>query len=160
MNYAALTAEIQSGPLAAELAPLVAAGNDAGVAGVLNSQRGETMLRERIISARGVLAEYADGPATAAAVLDKLEAAAPSVPAIKWVMSFLKGDGIDIGSPATQGMIDQLAAATVLTEDEAGKLKALGRVPASRAELVFGQPVTANDVARAVRNDDGSSKLW
>lgn len=159
MNHEALKTEIQSGPLAAELAPHIASGNDTAIADALNSHRGETMLRERLISARGVLADYPDGPAAAAAVLDKLEAAAAHVPAVRWVMSFLKSDGIDIGSPATQGMIDQLVAAGVLTTDEGDKLKALGSVPASRAEIVFGRTVTANDVAHAVRNDDGSSKL-
>lgn len=151
MNYAALKAEIETGPLAAELAPFVASGNDATVADVLNARRGATMLRSRLISARAVLGEYPDGPAVAATVLDKLEAAAPSIPAVKWVMSFMKADGIDIGSPATQGMLDQLAASGVITPDEAKKLKSMGIAPASRAEVVFGQMVSPTDVSESRR---------
>ena len=65
MDYTALTTEIQTGPLAAELAPFVASGNDAAIADILNDKtRGETMLSARLISARGVLADYPDGPAT------------------------------------------------------------------------------------------------
>lgn len=151
MNHEALKTEIQSGPLAAELAPYIASGNDTAIADALNDRRGETMLRERLISARGVLAQYPDGPAAGAAVLDKLEAAAAGVPAVKWVMSFLKADGIDIGSPATQGMLDQLAVGGLITAAEAGKLKSLGMVPASRAEIVLGQSVSVTDVAIALR---------
>jgi len=155
----ALKTEIQSGPLAGELAPYVTSGNDTQVAAILNEQRGETMLRERMINARGVLAYYPGGPLEAATVLDKLEAAAALVPAVKWVMTFLKTDGIDIGMPSTHAMLDQLAAGGLITVDEADKLKSLGYSPASRAEIVVGRSVSANDVARAIRNDDGSSKL-
>ena len=151
MTPAALKTEIQTGPLAVELAPYLASGNDTAIADALNSQRGATMLKARLISARGVLSEYPTGPAAGAAVLDKLEAAAASVPAVKWVMSFLKSDGIDIGSPATQGMLDQLAVGGLITADEAAKLKSLGVAPASRAEIVLGQSVTATDVAVALR---------
>lgn len=150
-----LKTEIQTGPMAAELAPFVASGNDSAIADALNAKRGSTMLRSRLMSARGVLGDYPDGPAAGAAVLDKLEAASASIPAVKWVMSFLKAEGIDIGSPATQGMLDQLAAGGVLTTDEATKLKALGLMPASRAEIL-GATITITDVARALRNDDGT----
>lgn len=155
----ALKTEIQTGPLAVELAPHIASGNDTAIADALNAQRGETMLRERFVSARSILAFYPAGPEAAATVLDKLEAAAAHVPAVKWVMTFLKADGIDIGSHATQGMLDQLAAGGLMTADEASQLKSLGVTPASRAEIVLGQAVSPNDVARAIRNDDGSSKL-
>ena len=151
MNHTALKTEIQSGPLAVELAPYVTSGNDTAIADALNEHRGETMLRERFVSARSILAFYPDGPAAAAVVLDKLEAAGASVPAVKWVMTFLKTDGIDIGSAATQAMLDQLAAGGPLTADEAAKLKSLGYAPASRAEIVLGQYVSVTDVAVALR---------
>ena len=151
MNHTALKTEIQSGPLAVELAPYVTSGNDTAIADALNEHRGETMLRERFVSARSILAFYPDGPAAAAVVLDKLEAAAASVPAVKWVMTFLKTDGIDIGGVATHGMLDQLAAGGLITADEATKLKSMGYAPASRAEIVLGQAVSANDVAMALR---------
>ena len=151
MNRTALKTEIQTGPLAVELAPYLASGNDTAIAAALNEQRGETMLKERFVSARSILAFYPDGPAAAAVVLDKLEAAAASVPAVKWVMSYLKTDGIDIGGVATHGMLDQLAASGLITADEAAKLKSMGYSPASRAEIALGQAVSANDVAMALR---------
>ena len=151
MNYANLQTEIQSGPLAVELAPYLDSGNDTAIANVLNEQRGETMLRERMINARGVMAYYQDGPAAAAIALDKLEAATAFVPAVKWVMSFLVTDGIDIGSAATQAILDQLAASGLITTDEASKLKLLGYAPVSRAEIMLGQGVSASDVAIALR---------
>ena len=153
MNPVALKTEIQTGPLAVELAPYVTSGNDTAIADALNAQRGETMLRERFISARSILAFYPDGPAAAAVVLDKLEAAAASVPAVKWVMSYLKTDGIDIGGVATQAMLDQIAAGGLITADEATKLKSLGYSPASRAETVLGQSVSVTDVAVALRGN-------
>lgn len=151
MTPAELKAEIETGPLAAELAPFVVSGNDAAIAAVLNERRGGTMLRSRLVSARAVLGEYPGGPQAAAVVLDKLEAAAASVPAVKWVMSFLKADGVDIGSPATQGMLDQLAAGGLITADEATKLKSLGYAQASRAEIAFGQTVSPTDVSETRR---------
>ena len=150
MTPAELKAEIETGPLAAELAPFVTSGNDAAIANTLNEPRGSVMLRERLVSARGVLADYPGGAAAGAAVLDKLEAAAASVPAVKWVMSFLRSDGIDIGSPATQAMLDQLAQGGLITQDEANNLKSLGFGPASRA-MTLGATISHIDVAKALR---------
>jgi len=48
-------------------------------------------------------------------------------------------------------MLDQLAAGGLITADEADKLKSLGYSPASRAEIVVGRSVSANDVAVALR---------
>lgn len=98
----------------------------------------ETMVKPRMITARGILSDYPGGPAAAAAVLDKLDAAAPSIPALKWAWKFISGDGLDIGSQATQGMLDLLAtpaAGNVLTTDEAINLKSLALQPASRGEI-------------------------
>lgn len=150
MTPAELKTEIETGPLAAELAPFIAAGNDGAIAGVLNEHRGSTKLLSRLVSARAVLGEYPGGPMAGAAVLDKLEAASGTISAVKWVMSYLKSDGIDIGSPATQGMLDQLAASGVITSDEATKLKSLGLVPASRADILDAT-ITHIDVAKALR---------
>ena len=114
---------------------------------LLNEQT-ETMVKSRMITARGIMSDYPGGAALAAGVLDKLEAAAASIPALKWAMGFLKTtDGLDIGHSATQGMITQLATATVITSDEADKLKALALQPASRAE-VLGLPVITEQILR------------
>ena len=149
--------EIVNGPLATELAPFVATGDDIAVAAILNDKR-FTGLKSRLISARGVLSDYPGGPMAAAAVLDKLEAATPAVPALRWAIGFLKGEGLDIGHPATQAMLDQLAQGGVITVLEADKMKSLGLVPMSRSELLLGHALKITDVAAAVRNDDGSPK--
>lgn len=108
----------------------------------------ETKHKTRMITARGILSDYPGGPVAAALVLDKLEAAAPSVPALKWAFGFLKAaEGLDIGHPATQGMIDQLATASVITAEEAEKLKSLSLQPASRAE-VLGLPYITEELLR------------
>ncbi len=133
------------------LAPLVAAGSDSAIADLLNSPN-ELAPASRMISARAVLAEYPDGPIQAAVVLDKLESAAVTVPALRWIMTFLKADsGIDIGHKATRDMLDQLSIGGVITADEATKLKSLALKMTSRAELVVGTVVSHEQVGLALR---------
>jgi len=107
----------------------------------------ETKIKTRMITARGILSDYPGGPAAAAVVLDKLEAATEVIPALKWAFGFLKTpEGIDIGHPATQGMIGQLSP-SVITPEEAANLKALAIQPASRAE-VLGLPRITEEMLR------------
>lgn len=106
-----------------------------------------TKYKSRIITARGILSDYAGGPAAAAAVLDKLDVAAPSISALKWAWAFIKGEGLDLGHPATHGMLDQLATAAVITTAEAANLKNLSLQPASRAE-VLGLPYMTETLLR------------
>jgi hypothetical protein len=106
----------------------------------------EMMVKSRIITARGILSDYPGGPAAAAAVLDKLDAAASTIPALKWAWKFISGEGLDIGSQATQGMLDQLATAAagnVLTPTESANIKNLALKSASRCE-VLGLPFMTN----------------
>ena len=96
----------------------------------------ETKVKTRMITARGILSDYPGGPAAAAVVLDKLDAATETIPALKWAFGFLKTpEGLDIGHPATQGMIDQLSP-SIITPEEAANLKALAIQPASRAGVL------------------------
>jgi hypothetical protein len=107
----------------------------------------ETKVKTRLITARGILSDYPGGPVEAATVLDKLETAAPNISALKWAWKFITGEGIDIGHTATQGMLDTLAGAAVITTTEATNLKALALQPASRAE-VLGLPVITEEILR------------
>lgn len=117
------------------------------VVALLNAMT-ETKHKARMITARGILSDYPGGAAVAAGVLDKLDAAASSIPALKWAMGFLKTpDGLDIGHSATLGMLDQLATAEVITSDEAAKLKELALQPASRAEML-GLPYVTEEMLR------------
>lgn len=150
MNYAALKAEIQTGSLAAELAPFIVSGSDAEIARILNDPR-FTGPKSRIINARTILAEYPGGPIAASVVLDKLDASTMS--AVKWAMSFIRGDGIDIGNPVTRSMLDQLASSGVITLAEAENLKLMGNAFVSRAEIALGSMVTHEQVGRALRGN-------
>ena len=88
----------------------------------------------RMVNARHVLAELG---AAGAAALDKLEAAAASNSVVKWAVRFLDGQGLDIGHPMSQSMLDQLAQAGVLTQTEADALKALALADQTRAEALL-----------------------
>jgi hypothetical protein len=123
-----------------------------GYASLLPSQPGrvveilnaatETKVKTRMITARGILSDYPGGPQAAAIILDKLDTAAPGIPALKWAWKFITGEGLDIGLKATQDMLDTLATAAVITATEAANLKALALQPASRAEVLGLPPVT------------------
>ncbi|MEN9905523.1 MAG: hypothetical protein RLZZ555_2088 [Pseudomonadota bacterium] len=104
---------------------------------------------ETMITARTVLAQLGMAGAVA---LDKLEAAAPHNSVVKWAIKFLTTDGLDVGHPTSQSMLDQLAAANVLTAAEASSLKALALQPQTRAEALLAPwrgRVSYQDVERA-----------
>lgn len=103
----------------------------------------------RVVNARHVLAELGMAGALA---LDKLEAAGSSNPVVKWAVRFLVGEGLDVGHPTSQSMLDQLAAANVLTAAEASSLKALALQSQTRAEALLSPwrgRVSYQDVERA-----------
>lgn len=94
---------------------------------------GRTKLIPTIISERGILEKYPDGPIAADTVLTKLEgfanAGLPLSSLVKRALKFLgTGDGLDIGSATTQAMLSQLGGAGIITADEANKLKALAPI--------------------------------
>lgn len=101
---------------------------------------------EVMVTGRTVMARYPDGPGAGAAVLEKLETAAAAVPAVRWAMYYIKGDGIDIASPATRGQIDALVAGTILTLEEAEALKSLGEISCTRWASVGGADGAADQV--------------
>ena len=143
MDYAALKTEIETGPLATECAGQ----SDDTVAAILNDKR-YTATGERYVTARTVLAEL--GATTGAAILDKLEAASAQSSPVKWMLKFLTQDsGLDVGQTETQGCIDALAIAGVLTDDEAAALKSLALLPTSRAEILGFGSVSYNDINKA-----------
>lgn len=114
----------------------------------------QTGYKSRMISERGIMDHYVDGPIVADSVLTKLEAFAqtahPSAGAVRRALKFLAmPDGIDIGSPATRSMIDMLAGGGVITSDEGSKLKALSLGKRSRSDILFGTIVTEQDLIAA-----------
>ncbi|WP_300335604.1 hypothetical protein [Accumulibacter sp.] len=138
----------------ARVSPELIAGRDSqAITDALNV--GRIRLASRLITERDVLAGYADGPIAADAVLQKIEAFAQSASSLASVVrratSWLApGQGIDIGHPSTQLLLDQMATGGVLGVDEAEKLKALAVEP---------DPVSELDVRRAIWNDDGTYAL-
>ena len=112
----------------------------------------QQMPKPTMMTERGVLAHYVDGPVAADAVMTKLDTYASGSQSlssvVKRAMRLLGNDGIDMGSAATRSMLDALQADGVITADECTKLKALGIQPASRAE-VLGITVTEADVRAA-----------
>lgn len=112
---------------------------------MLNRQQ-YTKIKSRFVTARTVLAEVPGG----AEVLDKLEAAGATNSAVKWAMRFMLSDGIDVGFPVTQQLLDGLVAGGVLTQSESDSLKNLALQPASRAEVLGLAAVTEQDIRNAL----------
>jgi hypothetical protein len=120
---------------------------------------GRKRVESRIISARGIAAEFPDGPVAAEVVLMKLEGAAAAASAstdqsqkvlgslISRQLRFLAGEGLDFGSPALRGMLDQFVGMSILTQGEVDGLKALADAPATVSEM---------DVRRACWADNGT----
>ncbi len=142
MNYATLYNELTTDPLARGYATMT----DAQAAASLNTAD-RSVIRPRLANAKTVMHEIENGWL----LLDKLEAAAPSVPPVKWALKFLETDvGIDVGSPVTQAQLQSLVPG-VLTQAEADALKALAQVTVSRADELGLGAVGGNDVAEARR---------
>jgi hypothetical protein len=121
-----------------------AAGNTQAIADALSA--GRTKIATRFTSARGVLEKYPAGPVAADALLSKLEAFAatthPLASLVKRANGFLaQADGLDLGSPATLGMLDALAGGGVITTAERDGLKTIATVP---------DPVTHTEVGAAL----------
>lgn len=116
-----------------------------GLAAALNAAPAMTV-QQRFITARAVMAGCPDG----VDILDALDAAAAQHSAVRRAITFLQQEaGLDIGDPYTQQMIDQLAVAGVLNDDQASQLKALALKPAYVDRLA---------VEEALYNLDGTEK--
>lgn len=123
---------------------------------------GRTRVASRIVSARGIASDFPGGPVAAEAVLMKLEGAAAALAIsvstqdkvlgslIHRQLGFLAAEGLDFGSPALRGMLDQFAASGILSADEVSGLKSLAMEP---------DPVPEMDVRRACWADDGAWRV-
>lgn len=112
--------------------------------------------RSRWISELGIMELYPDDAEAADALLTKLEAFSETQArfsgVVRRVLRFLKGAGFDIGSRTSQQMLTMLGQASVISVDEATKLKELANKPASRAEILFGNgtAVTESQIREAL----------
>lgn len=152
MDYVALKSEMDSGPLAQDIMPHLAANEHQVIADLLNDPaKGAMMPVSTFINARSLMSKL--GAAAGATVLETLSALVTTNPVIKWSMSFIQSEGgIDIGDAQAQGMVDQLVAGGALTQVQGNALKALGQRQASRAELLFGigTALTDTDIREAL----------
>lgn len=128
-----------------ELQALQAEGSVGAIARALSA--GRTKIVSHFASERGVLERFPGGPIAADALLSKLEVFAstahPMASIVKRALKFLaQAEGLDIGSPATQGLLTQLGAGGVLTTEEVAGLRAM----ATAADAV-----TDADVDAAIR---------
>lgn len=94
------------------------------------------------------------GPVAGAALLDRLaelgKSAEPQLRPIYYAVGLLKADKLDVGSPATRGQLDALAAAGILPASAVAVVKALAERP---------DPVSEYDVRRIGWSDDGEWTL-
>ncbi len=128
----------------AELQAHQAAGNVDAIARALSV--GRTKVASHFASERGVLERYPGGPIAADALLTKLEAFStsghPMASIVKRALKFLaQAEGLDIGSPATQGLLAELSAGGVLTAEEVAGLRTMALVA---------DPITREQVTEAV----------
>lgn len=141
MNPSEIRAAIAA---SAELQALQAEGNVDAIARTLSA--GRTKVASHFASERGVLERFPGGPIAADALLSKLEAFAatahPMASIVRRAMKFLaQAEGLDIGSPVTQGLLAQLGAGGVLTAEEVSGLRAMA---------LTADPITREQVTEAV----------
>jgi len=136
MDYAKLKVVLQE--------PTYSGLSDADAAIALNAVD-QSVTFENHVTAAKLMAEL--GGVAGAAILEKLEGVAATVPAVKWAMKFMERDGIDVGHAETRAMLDSLVG--VLTQVEADAVKALGEKVVSRAEQEGFGNVSAQMVGNA-----------
>lgn len=142
--------EIQNGPLAAELGPHVADGNDQAIADILNRADipalGTISTNDFVIwaAASGQRAVIED---TASNVADPLRSVGLAL------QDLVRGNlqqGLDFSKPQTLAMAQAWKAAGKMTQEQYDSLMALAATTVSRAQQL-GISVDAMSVARALR---------
>jgi len=139
MDYQALAAEINSGPLAGTLAPLVAAGNDAAVAEALNAVSASHQVTRKLVESYEIV--NATDPAEWASLTAQEKQRSQT----------LVGAGrVDLSNANVRSSFASMFAGAGGANTRAAII-ALQTRDGSRAESVVGQNVSAADVARALR---------
>lgn len=126
------------------LQAMAAAGNTQAIADALSA--GRTRVVSHFASERGILERFPLGPIAGDALLTKLDTFAatahPMASIVRRALKFLgQPEGLDIGSAATQGLLDQLALGGVMTAEERAGLRAMATVA---------DPVTHTEVGAAL----------
>lgn len=161
--------ELLSDPEAIGYAPMIAAGDHAGIVARLNLvEPGRTALVPlTFVTVRTLVALL--GPA-GAVLVKKLRAFAAQPDfspdtdpqsyalhaTVQEMLPFIsqgdpaRGDGVDMGDPGSRALFSALATIGVITQDEADSVLALGTPPCSRAFQLIGRSVTLNEVSEAL----------
>lgn len=145
-----LLLEIQTGPLAATLAPLVNANNDIAIAEALNAKN-YTKLSS---VTRNIFLIWAASTGMRATIED--HAANPSSPlrssalSLKDILSDT-ASSIDFGIDGNVTMLEAWQAAGAITSQQKLDLLTLATIPASRADIVLGRPTSPAEVSLALR---------
>lgn len=150
MDYAALRAEIRTGPHAAALAAHVTSGNDAAIASFLNDRNAtgsaaitlNTIPRQRIL--RVFLKVAIDLDAKTAALKSKWDRILPFVRDMEDTPIGVINDVLNLA--VTDGLLT------------AARADSIRQRQGSRAEVLWGEglSITPEHVARALRNADGT----
>lgn len=115
--------------------------------------RGRVRAASRMLSERGILAEYPGGPMAAHELLTEIEKfcekadqvllAGICVRAVRFLRS---PEGLDFGSPVTAALLDALLQAGVINSEQRVHLRAMVEMP---------DPISELDVRRAMYADNG-----
>lgn len=145
-----LKSEIETGPLADEIAPFLAAGNLDAVLGVLNDSERYTK-KQRI--PRNVLAGWMASNGVRARLEDYSTDPNHALRSLSLAMlDVVRGgaaEGFDV--ERYEDAIDYFESQGGLNSTEKAELLALADVPASRAEILFGRQITLPDLWEALK---------
>lgn len=150
--------EIQTGPLATELAPHVTAGNDGAVVALLNAK---TIDAVRSVG-RHVFVRWAAKSGMRATMQDvSADTTSPLRSSALALLDIIQGggdSGIDFADADNISMLAAWVALSKLTQAHSDELLALATIKISRAEQFSGREATIYDIANALRNNDGTPK--
>lgn len=136
MDYAALKAEIQSGPLAAAIAPHIASGNHRAVADALNSVSASFQVPRAIVPSYEIIEAMAPGDWTGVSAAERIR-----------IQVLISAGSVNLSGANTRAAF---AAAFGPSTQTRANLIALQTRNGSRAEVSGLGPVTHEDVAIAL----------
>jgi hypothetical protein len=151
MNLTELQDEITGGPLAHYCADAVTAGNDGAIADVLNDPTYETATGS---ISRALFAIWVAETGMRAAIRDHANNTQSPLRSIAISLEdFLGGaaETLDLALPANQAMLGAWVSAGGCTQEQADDLLSRAQTPMSRAMQAFGEPVTIQQIAQALR---------
>lgn len=151
MNLVALRDEIETGPLAESLAPLVSAGNDGAIAALLNAD----YATETGSISRAMFAIWAAQTGMRSAIRDHaLNINSPLRSIAITLEDFLGGaaDSLDFAMSENQTMLAAWVSVGGCTQEQADSLLALCQKAVSRAWQALGETVTIEQIAQALRS--------